>query len=147
MYRIPAVRICLVREGSVPAASRLIRTPLDAAAILRDYLAEADREHAVVLCRDVKHRVTAIHTVSIGTLDGSPVHPREVFKVAILSNSAAIILGHNHPSGDSAASRADLDLTRRIAEAGRLLGIPLLDHVIVGDTGHTSLRERGALQV
>jgi DNA repair protein RadC len=94
---------------------------------------------------NAKHRALGVHVVAIGTLTACQVHPREVFKAAILANAAAVILAHNHVSGDAEPSRADRDLTRRIADAGELLGIPLLDHVIVTVDGYTSLRERGAL--
>jgi len=91
---------------------------------------------------DTKHKVIGINTVSIGNLNSCLVHPREVFKPAILSNTAAIILGHNHPSGDTKPSNEDIEITRRIAEAGKLLSISVLDHIIVGE-GFTSLKEAG----
>ncbi len=144
-YRLPVYRIALVREATLPAETCVIHGPQDAAMILRDYLADADREHVVALLLDAKHRVVAVHTVSIGTLDSSPVHPRETFKCAILSNAAAILLAHNHPSGHLEPSEADIALTKRIAEAGKVIGIPLLDHVIVAGGGYVSLRERGGL--
>jgi DNA repair protein RadC len=98
----------------------------------------------VVLLLDVKHRVIAEEVVSIGILDGSLIHPREVFKAAISANSAAIIIAHNHPSGDPAPSGADREVTKRLRDAGKILGIPVVDHVIVGCTGaHFSFREGG----
>jgi len=92
-----------------------------------------DREHFVIILLNQKNRVIGVSTVSIGSLTASIVHPREVFKGAILSNAASIICGHNHPSGDCQPSREDRALTARLVEADKLLGISLIDHVIIGD--------------
>ena len=86
-----------------------------------------------------------INTVSIGTLTESLVHAREVFKGAILANAASIICAHNHPSGDALASEADLAVTSKLKESGRILGIPIEDHVIVGEAGYFSFRQQGLL--
>lgn len=101
-----------------------------------------DRENFVVLLLDTKNKVIGINTVSIGTLNSSLVHPREVFKPAILASAAALILAHNHPSGDPKPSREDIEVTKRLIEAGGLLGIQVLDHIIVGDYC-VSLKEQG----
>ncbi|WP_231744358.1 JAB domain-containing protein [Stieleria neptunia] len=102
-----------------------------------------DQEQFVVACLDTKHRVQCVVPITIGTLDASLVHPREVFKPAVIEGSAAVILSHNHPSGNTAPSREDLDVTDRLTEAGKLLGITVLDHIIHGDgTGDVlSIRE------
>lgn len=105
----------------------------------------ADREHFVVLCLSARRRVIARETVSIGTLSASLVHPREVFKPAIMANAAAIIIAHNHPSGDFSPSAEDREVTKRIQRAGEILGIPLADHVIVSTAGYFSFREGGIL--
>jgi DNA repair protein RadC len=89
--------------------------------------------------------VIAYHEVSRGTLDATLVHPREVFKAALLSNAASIILTHNHPSGDPTPSPDDHQLTRRLVDAGRLIGVEVLDHIIVGDGRYFSFREGGRL--
>jgi DNA repair protein RadC len=142
-YSIPVVRVQLVRDRALRHHAKQIRSPSDAAALVREYLAGADREHFVVLCLDSQHKVTGIHTVSIGGLANAPVHPREVFKVAILSTAAAVILAHNHPSGNPEPSRDDILITEQLRAAGRLLGIEVLDHVIVTEDGDfVSLRER-----
>jgi len=96
---------------------------------------------------DGKNRITGLHIVSEGSLNQSIVHPRETFKAAILANAAAVILAHNHPSGDTSPSREDREITRRLQEAGELLGIKVLDHVIVAtDTGnYLSFTESGLL--
>ena len=109
---------------------------------LRD-IREADREHFVAFDLDVRHRIIERRTVAIGTLTGVEVHPREVFRPAIANGAAAIIVAHNHPSGDPTPSRQDVELTRRLREVGELCGIALLDHLIVGTGGYTSLQERG----
>ena len=101
-----------------------------------------DREHFVVLLLDIKNKVIGINTVSIGNLDSSIAHPREVFKPAILSNAGSILLAHNHPSGDPTPSREDIEITHRLVNAGNILGINVLDHIIIGD-GYRSLKEAG----
>lgn len=108
------------------------------------YLTES-RELFCTLLLDTKHRPLKIDTVSVGTLNSAPVHPREVFKSAIQHSAHAIILSHNHPSGDPQPSDEDIMLTRRLKEAGELLSIPVLDHVIVGDRGFVSLKQRGLM--
>jgi DNA repair protein RadC len=95
-------------------------------------LREKTGEHFVVLMLDLKRRIIGIHTVSIGTLTETLVHPREVFKSAILANAHAIILGHNHPTGEPTPSIDDLDITRELIQAGEYLKIPVLDHIIIG---------------
>jgi DNA repair protein RadC len=101
-----------------------------------------DREHFVVFDLNVRHGVIARRTVHIGTLTGVEVHPREIFKGAILNSAAAVIVCHNHPSGDPTPSRADIEMTGRIREVGEVCGIPLLDHVVVAPNGYVSLAER-----
>ncbi len=142
---IPTYRVSLVREGLIAVPRPQVRGPADVAELVRSYLADADREHLVAILLDTKHRVVGISTISVGTLDGAPAHPREVFKVAIVGNAAAIILAHNHPSGDPWPSPEDMAVTRRMKRAGDLLGIPLLDHIIVGEQSSASLRAEGLL--
>jgi DNA repair protein RadC len=104
--------------------------------------ANADRESFYVIALDARGRSLGVEEVAKGHLTGVEVHPRETFKSAILSNASFIIVGHNHPSGDPSPSSQDIELTKRLAEAGKLLGIPLRDHVIIAAEGCTSLRER-----
>lgn len=106
-------------------------------------LGDLDREVFIACLLDAKQRLTGHHIVSVGVLDASPVHPREVFKAAIVGNAASILCVHNHPSGDARPSREDRDVTDRLKRAGALLGIPLLDHVVIGDGEWVSLRELG----
>ena len=108
-------------------------------------LQDEPSEVFVILCLTTKDRVIAFHEVSRGTLDSVPAHPREVFTAAVLSHSAAIIACHNHPSGDPTPSPDDLAVTRRLAAAGEVLDIPLLDHIIVGDGRYYSFKEVGCL--
>lgn len=144
-YEIPRYRVQLVREGTVQTRAR-IHCAADVASLVWDYLDGPDREHFVVLLVDTQHHVVAIHTVAIGTLDTSVVHPREVFKAAILASAAAVVLAHNHPSGDPAPSPEDRQVTRDLAAAGEIVGIPVIDHVIVGDRGqYVSFVESGLM--
>jgi DNA repair protein RadC len=103
----------------------------------------ATQEEFWIVTADTKNRVTGASRVSQGTLDASLVHPRDVFGRAIVANAASIVLIHNHPSGDPEPSGEDIHLTRRMAEAGEMLGIPVLDHVVIGDDAYVSLAERG----
>ena len=98
-----------------------------------------------ILCMSTKHRVIAYHEVSRGTLDATLVHPREVFKAALLANAASIVLCHNHPSGEPTPSPDDIQLTRRLVAAGMLLGVEVLDHIIVGDSRYYSFKASGCL--
>ncbi len=109
-------------------------------------MADLDREHALAVCVNAKLQIVSVATVSVGTLTASIVHPREVFKVAILANASAIIFIHNHPSGDPVPSDEDRRITLRLEEAGQLLGIPLLDSIIIGADGrHFSFADDGTL--
>lgn len=138
-------RVSLVYERSLNERPR-ITSSCDAIAFFKRYWSESrmsDQERFVVACLDTKKRVQSVVEVTMGTLDASLVHPREVFKPAFIEGSSSILLSHNHPSGDPTPSRADVAVTDRLTEAGKLLGIDVLDHIIYGDyTGHTiSIRE------
>ncbi len=99
-----------------------------------DQVPRNDQEKFVVACLDTKNRIQCVVEVTVGTLDASLVHPREVFKPAFIEGSSSIILSHNHPSGDPTPSREDIGVTERLTEAGKLLGIDVLDHIVYGDT-------------
>jgi DNA repair protein RadC len=109
------------------------------------FLMQETKEHFMTLHLDGKNRIICMDLVSIGSLNQSIVHPREVFKTALLSNAAAVILVHQHPSGDPAPSSEDISITRRLKEAGEIMGIKVLDHIIVGDGEYLSFVERGLL--
>lgn len=144
--RVEIVSVKLCRESSMLYDQRQINTPGDAAQLIQGFLADSDREMIVAVCLDTKHQPTALTTVSVGTLNSSLVHPREVFKVAILSNAAAVILAHNHPSGIATPSEDDINITKRIVEAGTLMGIDALDHIIIGGIdNYKSMRELGLI--
>jgi DNA repair protein RadC len=132
-------------EGRSMLIGRTLSLPTDAAAAFMTALADEAAEVFAMFCLSTKHRVIAYHEVSRGTLDSTLVHPREVFKAALLANSAAILVGHNHPSGDPTPSPDDVALTTRLAAAGELLGIFLLDHIVIGDGRYCSFRELGRL--
>jgi DNA repair protein RadC len=143
---IPIYRVSLVREGRLSCYEDRIRSSATVSTILHTYLAGVDREHFVILLLDQKNQVIGINTVSMGSLTASVVHPREVFKPAILANAASMVCGHNHPSGDCQPSREDRALTTRLVEAGKLLGIAVLDHIIVGGEGrYFSFADEGLL--
>lgn len=142
-FKIPVVKVSLVRETAVTATREHIGGPADVFAIVNQLIGCEDREHLLVLLLNTKNRVIGVNTVSVGDLSSSIVHPREVYKPAILAGAASIILSHNHPSGDPTPSAEDVAVTKRIQQGGELLGIDLLDHIIVGDGTFVSLKERG----
>jgi DNA repair protein RadC len=109
------------------------------------FLMKETKEMFVTLHLDGKNRIMAMDLVSVGSLNQSIVHPREVFKTACLSNAASLILVHQHPSGDSTPSSEDIAITRRLKEAGEIMGIKVLDHVIVGEGAYLSFVERGLM--
>ncbi|WP_067930634.1 JAB domain-containing protein [Alicyclobacillus kakegawensis] len=144
-YRIPCVRVTLVREGSIPSDTKQVRCAEDAYQILSSYLDGVDREHVVVMFLNTKHYVLGINTVSVGSLDASVVHPREVLKPAILANASAILIAHNHPSGDPEPSPEDISVTKILCEACKIIGIDLLDHLVLGEGRFISIRAQGYL--
>ena len=135
-------RLAVAGEPARP----LVKSPADAANLVMEDLRHRDKEHFQALFLDTRNRVTAVTTISIGSLSQNVVHPREVFKQAIARSSAAMIVCHNHPSGDLSPSEEDRALTNRLVEAGKLLGIPVLDHIIIGAEGFLSLKERGLME-
>lgn len=131
-------------EGLRWVRSDSIRSPGGVYRLMAPRLRGREREVFSVLLVDGKHRLLAIEEVSEGTLTSSLVHPREVFRPALRRGAAALVAVHNHPSGDPEPSAEDLEVTRRLLDAGRLLGVPLLDHVVLGRGAFVSLRERMA---
>lgn len=122
-----------------------ITASVDAARYLLPRFATAEVEQGGVLLLDARHRVLHARILTRGTADATPMHPRDVFREAALSGAAALVLFHNHPSGDPLPSTDDLQLTERMIEAGELMGITVVDHVILGDTSYCSLRDIGKL--
>ena len=143
--RINIVSIKMVKESSFLYQTRQILSPKDAYEMIKEQLEGLDREQFIIACLNTKNEPTNITVVSVGSLNKAIVHPREVFKTAILSFAASIMAFHNHPSGETTPSQQDIQLTKRLYEAGELLGIKLLDHLIIGDGSFTSLKEKGYL--
>jgi len=120
----------------------LVSSPIKVYELLKPMFL-SDKESFLMLSLNTKNGVTAIRTISIGSLNANIVHPREVFKAALFDSAVSIIVAHNHPSGDPTPSKEDIDITKKLLEAGNLLCITLLDHVIVGDGQHFSMKEAG----
>lgn len=143
------VQTHLVRESG-PWYSPIIKTPEDATELVSLVnqhldLEDADREKFIAIFLDRKGKVNAAEIVSIGGLSSSIAHPREVFKAALLASAASVILVHNHPSGDPSPSNEDIALTKRMKEAGEILGVEVLDHIIIGTGNFVSLLARGLM--
>jgi DNA repair protein RadC len=125
-------------ESKKPA----LKSPEDVVNIVRGQLKGKKKEHFLVLCLDTRNHLINCKSVSMGSLDTSVVHPREAFKEAISSSAASVIFVHNHPSGDPEPSEEDIELTKRLAKAGEIVGIEVLDHIIVCDKSYLSLKAR-----
>jgi len=143
MYRIPNYSVQLVKESIVHSELHTVSNPNDAAELFNTAFPNCDRERLIVIMLNTRNKCVGVNTVSIGDLTSSIVHPREVFKPAILANACSIIIMHNHPSGDPSPSADDINITKRIQACSELIGIELIDHVIIGDSSHVSLKERG----
>lgn len=138
----------LVREkGKRYDMEKIVRSPEDAVDIINEVMdfQNLPNEHFVIFTLSTKNEVIGIHTVHVGSVNASIVHPREVFQRAILNNASSIILFHNHPSGNPSPSQEDIQVTRRLVEGGKMLGIDVLDHLIVGYGKFVSLKEKGYL--
>lgn len=143
--KIPLVRLQMIRDKEIPYGREMLNTPEKAAAFMRKFLQNADREYLIVCCVDTKCHPVLIEVVGIGTVNECLTVPRELFKSALLSNASDILLFHNHPSGIADPSVSDYALTERLKEAGELLGVPLLDHIILGDDAFYSFKEQDHL--
>jgi len=147
-WRVPRYQVALVRDGSAKwetyprfANSREIFLAL------KEEMASYDREKFFVFTLDCKNKLIGCHEVSTGSLSDSIVHPREVYKAAILNSAASIILVHNHPSGDCAPSKEDRDCTNRLVKAGQILGIRVLDHIVIGLEDYFSFCDCGLMSL
>jgi DNA repair protein RadC len=123
----------------------VIKSPEDAAGLVMEEMRHFDREHFRAILLNTKNQVIGTDKVSVGTLNSSAVHPRELFRNAIKRGAASVILVHNHPSGDPAPSKEDMDITGRVKEAGNIIGIGVLDHIIIGDNKFTSFKANGLI--
>jgi DNA repair protein RadC len=146
MKYVTKYRLSLVRDGRLTVPESVVGTPVNAARILNQLAADSDREGFWVLALDVRNQVLGVNVVALGGVTSCPIDPRNVFKFALLANAVALILGHNHVSGQLTPSHEDLALTRRLKSVGDEIGIQVLDHVIVdGRGGWLSLRETGGM--
>ena len=125
------------RFSSPEAAYKLFRACME--------FLDEEREHFLMASLDTKNQLKAVHIISIGSLNANIVHPREVFYFAIQDRAAAIIVAHNHPSGDPAPSQNDIDITRKLVESGKILGVEMYDHIVFGDTRFLSMKEEGLI--
>ena len=144
--KVQVVRLEMVRERDMTYAANAVNNPHIAVELLRSFIGPADREHFVLLALDNKNKPVLLNAVSVGILNASVVHPREVFKAAIIANAAAVIVAHNHPSGDVTPSPEDREVTDRLKKAGELLGIELMDSLVVSDQTYFSFWEHGLLK-
>ncbi|WP_036688118.1 RadC family protein [Paucisalibacillus globulus] len=128
-----------------PNERYVIRSPEDGADYVMEELRNLNQEHFVVLFLNTKNQIIHRQTIFIGSLNASIVHPREVYREAVKRSAASIIVAHNHPSGDPTPSQEDIHVTKRLAESGKMIGIELLDHLIIGDRKFVSLKEKGYL--
>ena len=128
-----------LETGSKP----LVKTPDDVVTLVRSRLKGKKKEHFLALLLDTRNQLIKVSEISVGSLDTSIVHPREAFKEAIATSAASVIFVHNHPSGDPGASEDDIKLTKRLAEAGEIVGIDVLDHIIISDKKYLSLKRKG----
>jgi DNA repair protein RadC len=147
MSTIREVRVSVIRDGKKVESDKAMDCPDRSAKAAREIIGHDEREHLIVFLLDARSQVKHFQVVSIGTLSASLVHPREVFRPAVVWGAAGIIVVHNHPSGDTSPSPDDRETTRRLARAGELLGIPLLDHIIIADgkTDFFSFKTAGVL--
>lgn len=147
MTRINFYSLKMVKESSGTYDVKAISSPASAykLAVEAFELNEAAEERFCIIVLNTKNKPVGLHTISTGTLNASLVHPREVFKAAMLNNAFGLILVHNHPSGDPEPSKDDIETNSRLIEAGKILGINVLDHIIVGDERYISLKERGLM--
>jgi DNA repair protein RadC len=139
-YKGIRCRVCLVRENTGDEIIK-INSESDVYELVKDELAGSDREMLLSVMLTVKNDLIGVETVSIGSITASTTTPRDVFKSAILANAVAIIVCHNHPSGELVPSDADIVITKQLIAAGELLGIKVLDHLIVSNQGYKSLRD------
>jgi DNA repair protein RadC len=130
----------------VQGFSTKIQSAEDVYHYFADRLAEKKKEYFYALCLDTKNRIISETLVSVGILDASLIHPREVFNPAVKASCHAVILVHNHPSGEAEASNADIEVTKMLYNAGDIIGISILDHIIIGKQGYSSMKEKGIIK-
>ncbi|WP_379669604.1 RadC family protein [Pueribacillus sp. YX66] len=147
MEKINVYTVKQVKEKTIDYLDDItVNSPEDAYTLFNRVfdLKNKTKEHFVMACLNIKNKVVGLHVIHIGSINMSLVSPRDVFQSALLNNAKGIIIAHNHPSGDPDPSREDIEVTKRLVEAGDMLGIDVLDHIIIGDC-YISLRERGRM--
>jgi len=142
MYELKVVR---ERRPEYRRPQTIMRSSVEVYELFRSRFERSDREEFIVVLLDAKNRMIGFHVVSVGSLTSNLVHPREVFKIAILGNAASVVLVHNHPSGDPTPSAEDQSITQRLIDLGTVLGIRILDYIVVGDGRYVSFVDDGLL--
>lgn len=140
IYEVQRIKQVVMEES---VENNIVRTPEEGAAIARKFIGDDDREVFFVMCLNTKNNVVAVHRAHVGSLNASIVRPADVFKAAILNNSASIIVCHQHPSRICSPSLEDINITKRLVEVGKMIDITVLDHIIIGGSDFISLKEQG----
>jgi len=147
-YSIAEAGVIISAASAIPPQierGTVVGSPSDSINVLREHFAGKERESMVAIWLDNRHRVMDTETIAVGTIDGASVYPREVVKSGLRLNAAAIIIAHNHPSGEAEPSHADRQITRRLQDALALVDVRFLDHFVLGTSEHTSFAERGLI--
>lgn len=134
--QINIVSLQMIKTDTLSYLNRRITSPEDATEIMKTFIGNSDREHLILICMNSKNEPTHIQTISIGSINKSVIHPREIFKTAILSNANSIMIGHNHPSGDVTPSPEDVNVTERLMLISEIMGILFYDHIVFSES-HT----------
>jgi len=142
VYEIVSIKQ-VIKKHKAKHLLQPITSPEIAAAVARKEIGNEDREVFLVIVLNTKNEIAAIHRCHVGSLNASVVHPREVFKAAILNNGSSIIVAHNHPSQNTTPSREDLEVTKRLVTVGQMIGIEVLDHLVVSENSYFSFKENG----
>lgn len=141
MKEINIVSLQMIKTNTLSYLKARISNPENAAEIMHSFIGNSDREHLILICMNSKNEPTHIQTLSIGSINQTVIHPREIFKTALHSNANSIILGHNHPSGDLTPSPEDINVTERLMLISEMMGILLYDHIIFSDSHTYSIRQ------
>ena len=145
LWGVTVVRLEMVKEEVEYYGKKKVNAPGDVAEVARHFIGKADREMFIAISLSTNNGINSVHVVSIGALDRATIHPRECFKVALLSNASRVVFAHNHPSGNIEPSPEDKNLTNILKQCGDLLDVKVLDHVIIGDSGYFSFQENRML--
>ncbi len=144
--KVQIVHLQMVRDSMVPYGGEKLGCAYEAVELAKQLIPQADREYVIICCVDSAMKPTSIEIAGTGGVNSCPIYCANLFKSAILSNAMGILMFHNHPSGDVTPSRDDYECTERVQKAGEILGIPLIDHIILGDGDYYSFKEQNKLQ-